>query len=33
MENFVVYRAKFGDFLAREPRTELAHAAAVATGP
>ena len=26
MENFVVYRAKFGDHLTREPQMELAHA-------
>ena len=33
MENFVVYRAKFGDYLTRAPQMELAHAAVVAKGP
>ena len=33
MENFVVYRAKFGDYLTREPQMELARAAVVAKGP
>jgi hypothetical protein len=28
-----VYRAKFGDYLTREPRMKLAHAAVVAKGP
>jgi len=32
MENFVVYRAKFGDYLTRAPQMELAHAAVVAKG-
>ena len=33
MENFIVYRAKFGEYLTREPQMELAHAAVVAKGP
>jgi soluble lytic murein transglycosylase len=33
MENYVVYRTKFGDHFSREPQMELAHAEVVAKGP